>query len=145
MTTRGRRRLLWSLLLVLVGLVAALFAGPMLLDQERYRGILISRVGQLLNRTVTASSLRAHLLPSPGVTIQNFSIADRAPVVRTVPGRQAISCRPQAAAAPPWRRPDQRHPHGRRPYQVGQGAGRVEHRGSDAAVGARDSRRTAPY
>lgn len=79
MTTRGRPWLFWSLLLVLVALVAALLAGPLLLDQERYRTILISRVGQLLNRTVTASSLRAQLLPSPGLTIQNFSIADRAP------------------------------------------------------------------
>lgn len=65
MTTRWRRRLRWSLL-VLGGLVAVLFAGPMLLDQERYRGIIVNRVSQLLNRTVTASSLRAHLLPSPG-------------------------------------------------------------------------------
>ena len=80
MTTRGRRLLLWSLLLVLVAaLAAALLAGPLLLDQERYRGILISRLSQLLNRTVTASNLRAQLLPSPGVTIRNFSIADRAP------------------------------------------------------------------
>ena len=79
MTTRGRRRLLWSLL-VLSGLVAVLLlVGPLLLDQERYREILISRVSQLLNRKVTASNLRVHLLPSPGVTIRNFIIADRAP------------------------------------------------------------------
>ncbi|MDE2060044.1 MAG: AsmA family protein [candidate division NC10 bacterium] len=78
MTRRGQRRLLW-LFLVLGGVVAALFAGPLLLDQERYRGILISRVSQLLNRKVTASSLRVHLLPSPGVTIRNLIIADRAP------------------------------------------------------------------
>ncbi|MDE2485380.1 MAG: AsmA family protein [candidate division NC10 bacterium] len=78
MTASGRRRLLWSLL-VLGGLVAVLLAGPLLLDQERYRGILISRVSQLLNRKVTASSLRVHLLPSPGVTIRDVSIADRAP------------------------------------------------------------------
>lgn len=79
MTRRGQRRLLWSVLLVLVALVAALFAGPLLLDQERYRGILIGRLSQRLNRAVTANSLRARLFPSPGVTIRNFSIADRAP------------------------------------------------------------------
>ncbi len=74
MTRRGR----WWLL-VLGGLVVALFVGPLLLDQERYRGILTSRASQLLNRTVTASSLRVHLLPSPGVTIRDLIIADRAP------------------------------------------------------------------
>ena len=78
MTGRGRRLLLWSLL-VLGGLVAALLAGPLLLDQERYRGIVISRVSQLLNRKVTASSLRVRLLPSPEVTIRDVVIADRAP------------------------------------------------------------------
>lgn len=78
MTRRGRRRLL-GLLLVLGGLVVALLAGPLLLDQERYRGILTSRASQLLNRTVTASSLRVHLLPTPGVTIRGLTIADRAP------------------------------------------------------------------
>lgn len=78
MTRRGRRRLL-GLLLVLGGLVAALLVGPLLLDQERYRGILSSRASQLLNRTVTASSLRVHLLPSPGVTIRDLIIADRPP------------------------------------------------------------------
>jgi AsmA protein len=61
------------------GLVVVLLAGPLLLDQERYRGILTSRASQLLNRTVTASSLRVHLLPSPGVTIRDLYIADRAP------------------------------------------------------------------
>ncbi|HWQ70359.1 MAG TPA: AsmA family protein [Patescibacteria group bacterium] len=78
MTRRGQRRLL-GLLLVLGGIVAVLLAGPLLLDQERYRGILISRVSQLLNRKVTATSLRVHLLPSPEVTIRNVVIADRAP------------------------------------------------------------------
>lgn len=78
MTRRGRRWLL-GLLLVLGGLVVVLLAGPLLLDQERYRGILTSRASQLLNRTVTASSLRVHLLPSPGVTIRDLIIADRAP------------------------------------------------------------------
>lgn len=78
MTGRGRRWLLgW--LLVLGGLIVVLLAGPLLLDQERYRGILISRASQLLNRTVTASSLRVYLLPSPGVTIRDLIIADRAP------------------------------------------------------------------
>ncbi len=67
------------MLLVFGGLVVALFAGPLLLDQERYRGILTSRASQLLNRTVTASSLRVHLLPSPGVTIHGLIIGDRAP------------------------------------------------------------------
>ena len=67
------------MLLVFGGLVVALFAGPLLLDQERYRGILTSRASQLLNRTVTASSLRVHLLPSPGVTIRDLIIGDRAP------------------------------------------------------------------
>ncbi len=78
MTRRGQRRLL-GLLLVLGGIVAVLLAGPLLLDQERYRGIVISRVSQLLNRNVTATSLRVHLLPSPGVTIRDVVIADRAP------------------------------------------------------------------
>ena len=78
MTRRGRGRLL-GLLLVLGGLVVVLLAGPLLLDQERYRGILTSRASQLLNRTVTASSLRVHLLPSPGVTIRDLHITDRAP------------------------------------------------------------------
>jgi len=77
-TRRGRGRLL-GLLLVLGGLVVVLLAGPLLLDQERYRGILTSRASQLLNRTVTASSLRVHLLPSPGVTIRDLHITDRAP------------------------------------------------------------------
>lgn len=78
MTRRGQRRLL-GLLLVLGGIVALLLAGPLLLDQERYRGILIGRVSQLLNRNVTATGLRVHLLPSPEVTIRNVVIADRAP------------------------------------------------------------------
>lgn len=78
MTGRGRRWLL-GLLLVLGGLVIVLLAGPLLLDQERYRGILTSRASQLLNRKVTASSLRVHLLPSPGVTIRDLLITDRAP------------------------------------------------------------------
>ncbi len=78
MTRRGRGRLL-GLLLVLGGLVVVLLAGPLLLDHERYRGILTSRASQLLNRTVTASSLRVHLLPSPGVTIRDLHITDRAP------------------------------------------------------------------
>ncbi len=78
MTRRGRGRLL-GLLLVLAGPVGALFVGPLLLDQERYRGIFTSRASQLLNRTVTASSLRVHLLPSPGVTIRDLHITDRAP------------------------------------------------------------------
>lgn len=78
MTGRGRRRLL-CLLLVLGGIAAVLFAGPLLLDQERYRRILISRVSRLLNRKVTASSLRVHLLPSPEVTIRDVVIADRPP------------------------------------------------------------------
>ncbi|MCZ7624478.1 MAG: AsmA family protein [Candidatus Methylomirabilis sp.] len=78
MTRRGQRRLL-CLLLILGGIVAILLAGPLLLDQERYRGILIGRVSQLLNRKVTASSLRLHLLPSPEVTIRDVVIADRAP------------------------------------------------------------------
>lgn len=78
MTRRGQRRLI-GLLLVLGGIVAVLIAGPLLLDQERYRGILISRVSQLLNRNVTAASLRVHLLPSPEVTIRDVVIADRAP------------------------------------------------------------------
>lgn len=78
MTRRGQRRLI-GLLLVLGGIVAVLLAGPLLLDQERYRGILISRVSQLLNRKVTAASLRVHLLPSPEVTIRDVVIADRAP------------------------------------------------------------------
>lgn len=78
MTRRGRRLLRWSLL-VLGGLVAALLVGPLLLDQERYRGIVISRVSQLLNRKVTASSLRVRLLPSPEVTIRDVVVADRAP------------------------------------------------------------------
>jgi AsmA protein len=77
-TGRGRRRLLCALL-VLGGIVAVLFAGPLLLDQERYRGILISRVSRLLNRKVTASSLRVRLLPSPEVTIRDLVIADRPP------------------------------------------------------------------
>ncbi|MDD5559984.1 AsmA family protein [Candidatus Methylomirabilis sp.] len=78
MTGRGRRWL-FGLLLVLGGLVIVLLAGPLLLDQERYRGILTSRTSQLLNRKVTASSLRVHLLPSPGVTIRDLLITDRAP------------------------------------------------------------------
>ncbi len=78
MTRRGQRRLI-GLLLVVGGIVAVLLAGPLLLDQERYRGILISRVSQLLNRKVTAASLRVHLLPSPEVTIRDVVIADRAP------------------------------------------------------------------
>ncbi len=78
MTKRSRRWLL-GLLLVAGGFIAVMLAGPLLLDQERYRGILISRASQLLNRTVTVSSLRVHLLPSPGVTIRDVSIADRAP------------------------------------------------------------------
>ena len=77
--TRGGRWWLLGWLLVLGGLVVALFVGPLLLDQERYRGIFASRASQLLNRTVTASSLRVHLLPSPGVTIRDLIVADRAP------------------------------------------------------------------
>lgn len=78
MTRRGQRRLL-CLLLITGGIVAILLAGPLLLDQERYRGILIGRISQLLNRKVTASSLRIYLLPSPEVTIRGVVIADRAP------------------------------------------------------------------
>ena len=78
MTRRGRRWLL-GLLLVFGGLVVAVLTGPLLLDQERYRAILTSRASQLLNRTVTTGSLRVHLLPSPGVTIRDLIIGDRAP------------------------------------------------------------------
>lgn len=78
MTRRGRRRLL-ALLLILGGLVTALLAAPLLLDHERYRGMLTSRLSLLLGRKVTASRLTLHLLPTPGATIRGLTIADRVP------------------------------------------------------------------
>lgn len=79
MTGRGRRRILWGLLVLGGLIVSVLLAGPLLLDREQYRDVLTRRASQLLHRNVTARSLRVHLLPWPGVTIRGLRIADRAP------------------------------------------------------------------
>ncbi|MBI3780140.1 MAG: AsmA family protein, partial [candidate division NC10 bacterium] len=78
MTRLRRNLLLWSLV-ALCGLAALLFAAPLLLNTERYRGMLAVRASRLLNREVTAKSLRVHLLPRPGATVQGLTVADRAP------------------------------------------------------------------
>lgn len=76
--TRRWRNLL-GVLLALGCLATLLLAAPLLLDQERYRGLLTDRAGRLLNRRVTARSLRVRLLPVPGATFQGFAVADSAP------------------------------------------------------------------
>ena len=77
--TRLRRNLLLWPLVALCGLAALLFAAPLLLNTERYRGMLAVRASRLLNREVTAKSLRVHFLPRPGATVKGLTIADRAP------------------------------------------------------------------
>ena len=77
--TRHRRNLLLGSLLALCGLAALLFGAPLLLNTERYRGMFTGRASRLLNREVTAKSLRVHLLPRPGATVKGLTVADRAP------------------------------------------------------------------
>ena len=77
--TQRWRRLLLGSLLALGGLAALLLAAPLLLNTERYRGMLAERASRLLNREVTAKSVRVHLLPRPGATVQGLIVADRAP------------------------------------------------------------------
>lgn len=80
---RNLRKLpLWPLL-VLGGLAALLLTAPLILNQERYRGLLADRASRLLNREVKAESLRVRLLPRPGATIRGLTVADRAPWSRT--------------------------------------------------------------
>ncbi len=77
--TRHRRNLLLGLFVVLGGLGALLLIAPFLLNAERYRAVLADRASRLLNREVTAQSLRVHLLPRPGATVRGLTVADRAP------------------------------------------------------------------
>ena len=77
--TRNRRNLLLGSCVILGGLAALLLAAPLLLNTERYRGMLAARASRLLNREVNAKSLRLHLLPTPGATIRGLTVADRAP------------------------------------------------------------------
>src|SRR3990172_5053416 len=74
-----RFRMLVGVLLALGCLATLLLAAPLLLDQERYRGLLTDRASRLLNRRVTASSLRVRLLPGPGATVRGLAVSDRAP------------------------------------------------------------------
>src|SRR3990170_1460908 len=74
-----RLRTLVGVLLALGCLATLLLAAPLLLDQERYRGLLTDRASRLLNRRVTASSLRVRLLPAPGATVRGLAVSDRAP------------------------------------------------------------------
>lgn len=74
-----RSRTLVGVLLALGCLGTLLLAAPLLLDQERYRGLLTDRASRLLNRRVTASSLRVRLLPGPGATVRGLAVSDRAP------------------------------------------------------------------
>ena len=74
-----RWRTLVGVLLALGCLATLLLAAPLLLDQERYRGLLTDRASRLLNRRVTASSLRVRLLPGPGATVRGLAVSDRAP------------------------------------------------------------------
>jgi len=74
-----RLRTLVGVLLALGCLATLLLAAPLFLDQERYRGLLTDRASRLLNRRVTASSLRVRLLPAPGATVRGLAVSDRAP------------------------------------------------------------------
>ena len=74
-----RLRTLVGVLLALGCFATLLLAAPLLLDQERYRSLLTDRASRLLNRRVTASSLRVRLLPAPGATVRGLAVSDRAP------------------------------------------------------------------
>ena len=73
-----RRRKLFGVLLAFGCLAILLLAAPLLLDQERYRGLLTDKASRLLNRTVSARSMRIRLLPGPGATIRGLAVSDRA-------------------------------------------------------------------
>ena len=77
--TRRWRIVLLGSLGALCALAAFLLAAPLLLNTDRYRGMLTDRASRLLNREVTAKALRVHLLPSPGATVKGLIVADRAP------------------------------------------------------------------
>lgn len=78
MTTHRRKLLRWSLL-GMASLVALLLAAPLVLNQERYRGLLADRAGRFLNRDVRMESVRLRLLPRPGATAHGLTVADRTP------------------------------------------------------------------
>ncbi len=77
--TTHRRKLVLAALAAVGAIAALLLIAPFLLNQERYRGLLVDRVSRQLNRQVAAEGLRIRLLPSPGASILGVTIADRAP------------------------------------------------------------------
>ncbi len=79
----------WSLILLgALGLLvlAAALALPVLIDVNRYRPLIASRIQEATGRSVTLGTISFHLLPSPGLTVAPLAVSDSA----RYPGRDAL-------------------------------------------------------
>jgi AsmA protein len=82
---RGRRVVL-GLLLLSAATLAAAYALPRLVDVNRYRPLIESRIREATGRTVRLGALTFSLLPRPSIAVGRFAISDS----NRYPGRDAL-------------------------------------------------------
>ncbi len=100
-THRTKRRLTWALLVVLVLLLLVVL--PPLIHVGRYQRRIAQAISQSIGRPVHFDDIHLHLLPLPGLTIQNFVVQED-PAFGNEPTLRANTVEARLRLSSLWRR-----------------------------------------